>query len=247
MDIENSKDNGAFLALLLPVRSVVFLLLFLIGAALVGKELADISNWWSVAATVVNLLTVGLIVLAAKKAGLSYIDLTNFRRGERDIKKTVLLVLGFMAAGMGGMYLSGLILYGAVMPEVSLDIVAPIPAVLAVVNFILLPATVSFAEDGLYLGCGVNHIKNRYAALAVPAFFYALQHCFIPTLFDGRYMLYRFLSFLPLTVIFCVFYQKKRDPLAIMISHALLDMATASMILMTSVVPGLYDSWRAAL
>ena len=108
-------------------------------------------------------------------------------------------------------------------------------------NIIILPVSTALAEDGLYLGGGVSRIENKYLSVIVPAFFYALQHCFIPVIFDARYMLYRFISFLPLTVIFCIFYQKKKDPLPVMIAHAILDLATVMSILSTSVIPGVYD------
>ena len=230
-----------YLPILLPFRSAVFLLTFLAGSAAVGKNVSEIANWWSVIASAVNIITIMLLIFAAKKSGQTYWQLIDLRRGRQSIRRTILISLSLAAVGMSGMYLSGLICYGSVMPEMSLKIIAPIPAVLAAVNLILLPATVSFAEDGLYLGCGVNNIKNKYAAIIVPAFFYALQHCFIPTFFDGRYILYRFLSFLPLTVIFCICYRRNRDPLPIIIAHILLDLATAQMIFMNSIVPGLYD------
>ena len=56
-------------------------------------------------------------------------------------------------------------------------------------------------------------------------------------------MLYRFLSFLPLTVIFCLYYRKQKNPMPAMVSHAILDAATGAMILMTSVSPALYEKW----
>ena len=155
--------------------------------------------------------------------------------------QTAGLIAGFVLIGMACMYLAGLLCYGTIMPRVTLDIIAPIPPALAVINAAVLPLTVPFAEDGLYLGCGVNHIGSRSAAVLVPACFYALQHCFIPTEFDVRYMLYRFLSFLPLTVVFCLYYRKQRNPVPAMVSHAVLDAATGAMILMTSVSPALYE------
>lgn len=104
-----------------------------------------------------------------------------------------------------------------------------------------LPISTAFAEDGLYLGCGVNTIRNKYVAIIVPALFFALQHSFIPTLFDVRYVVYRFISFLPLTIILCWKYYKSRNPLPIMIGHAIIDVATVMQILATSMVPGLYE------
>ena len=38
------------LPVLLPVRSVIFPLIFIAGAAMTGKNVSDISNWWSTAA-----------------------------------------------------------------------------------------------------------------------------------------------------------------------------------------------------
>lgn len=238
----NETTKGSRLALLLPFRCIVFVLVFVIGAVILDKKLGDISNWWSVAATAVNIITILIVVLAAKRSGKGFKQFMGLTKGKNTPKKLILLVLAFTAVGYGGLNLAGLVCYGSIMPKVTVEhVVAPIPFVLALVNLVLLPATISFAEDGLYLGCGVNSFKNKYAAIIVPALFYALQHCFIPTMFDVKYMLYRFISFLPLTVIFCWYYQKKKNPLPIMIAHAVLDYATGMTILITSSSSDLYD------
>lgn len=241
--MSNETAKGSKAALLLPFRCIVFVLVFVIGAALTGKNVKDINNWWSLVATAVNIVTILLVVLVAKKSGKTYREQLNLKKGINTPKKMIILVTLFCAVGMSGMYTAGLICYGSVMPKASLDVVAPIPLALAIINLIALPATVAFAEDGLYLGLGVNSFKNKYAAIIIPAFFYALQHCFIPTMFDAKYMLYRFLSFLPLTVIFCRNYQKNKNPLPIMIAHAILDFATGMMILLTSASSELYEKW----
>ncbi len=238
--------------ILLPVRSALFLLTFVIGAAIVGKSVDEIGNWWSVVATVMNILVILLLFFVAKKDGKSYGEMINYRKGATKAKDVVIMSLISVFVGMGCMYLAGLVLYGSIFPPVSLKMVAPIGKPLAILNVLLLPLTVPFAEDGLYLGYGVNRIaerggemanesKTKWMAIAIPAFFYALQHCFIPTMFDVKYMVYRFLSFLPLTVIYCINYYKKRNPVPIMVGHGILDLATAMMIFATSVFPGVYD------
>ena len=55
-------------------------------------------------------------------------------------------------------------------------------------------------------------------------------------------LLYRFLSFLPLTIILCWYYYKKRNPVPIMVGHAVIDLATAAQIVATSTVPGFYET-----
>lgn len=223
------------------------MLVFVIGAAITGKNVKDISNWWSIVASAVNIVTILIIVLAAKKSGRTYREQLNLKKGLDTPKRTIILVILFCAVGMSGMYISGLICYGSVMPKVTLNVAAPMPLALAIINLIALPATIAFAEDGLYLGLGVNSIKNKYAAVIIPAFFYTLQHCFIPTIFDAKYMLYRFLMFLPLTVIFCVYYRRKKNPVPLMIAHAVLDFATGMLILITSSSAQVYEKMESML
>ena len=84
-------------------------------------------------------------------------------------------------------------------------------------------------------------------AILIPAFFYALQHSFIPTLFDLKYIIYRFLSFLPLTIILCWHYYKNKNPFPIMIGHTIIEIASVVMILMTSINPELYQTMLSKL
>ena len=235
---EEVKENK--LPYLLPIRSVIFLLVFVIGSFITGNELTDISNWWTIVATVVNVFTIAVLVFAAKKNDMTYWELIGYRKGNTKIRQIVVMSIVVLVIGTGGMYLAGYLCYG-VLPYSSPMMIAPIPMVLAIINFLPLPITTALAEDGLYLGCGVNHIENKMLAIIIPAFFYALQHCFIPTLFDTKYIMYRFLSFLPLTIILCWYYYKKRNPVPVMIGHALIDMMTVSWVLATSINPGFYE------
>ena len=228
-----------FYPYLLPIRCLIFLLVFLIVSFITGKELNEVSNIWSIVASVVNIATILLLVLITRKNG-GYKKLINYEKGKTTPKQIVIMVILILALGMSGMYLAGFICYG-VIPYMAPMMIAPIPLWLAIINIFVLPITTALAEDGLYLGCGVNHIKNKAAAILVPAFFFALQHSFIPTLFDVKYIIYRFLSFLPLTILLCAHYHKHRNPLPIMIGHAAIDVMTVAWILITSAAPGLYD------
>ena len=127
--MDNNKTS--FLKYLLPFRCVAFPLIFIVGAAVTGRELADTMSWWSIAASCVNIVTILLIMCLAKKAGVGYFELMGLEKGGRSVKKTVLLTIVFAAVGMLGMYAAGLICYGSVMPAVSLDISAPIAVPLA--------------------------------------------------------------------------------------------------------------------
>ena len=227
------------LILLMPLRSILFILVFLTVSAVTGKDLADISNSWSVVASVINILFVLSLVLITRKQG-GYLKLINYEKGKTRPKQVFAMIGIILLVGMAGMYLAGWICYGAI-PYAAPMMIAPIPVALAVINLIVLPVSTALAEDSLYLGCGVRQFENKFAAIIVPAFFFAVQHSFIPTLPDVRYIIYRFISFLPLTVILCMHYHKHKNPLPIMIGHAVIDVATAGQILATSVIPGFYE------
>ena len=234
----NSKNK--FLPYLLPLRCIVFLAVFVIGAFATGRKVDEISNWWSGVASIVNIATVLLLFFITKKQKSSYRELINYEKGKTSVKQIIAVSGVVVIVGMAGMYTAGFICYG-VIPYAAPMMIAPVPLWIAVINVILLPVSTAFAEEGLYLGCGVNQIKNKYAAIILPALFFAVQHSFIPVLFDVKYIIYRFLSFLPLTMILCWYYHKKRNPLPIMIGHAIIDVATVMQISATSAIPGLYD------
>ncbi len=228
-------------SLLLLVRSVVFVLIFTIGSIIVNKDISEISNWWSIVATFVNIFTILLIVIVAKKKEKTFWELINYQKGKTKVSQVIVISIIILLFGMGGMVLAGYLCYGK-FPFLAPMMIEPIPVALAIINIPLLPITTAFAEDGLYLGCGVNQIKNKTAAIIFPAFIFALQHSFIPTLFDIRYVIYRFISFLPLTIILCWYYYKKRNPIPIMIGHSIIDVATVMQILATSMSPSLYET-----
>lgn len=231
--------NNKKLPFLLPLRCVAFALIFLIGAVVTGRSLNEISNIWSIVASLVNIATILLLALVTKKNG-GYAKLVAYEKGKATAKQVIGMILLITLVGMGGMYLAGFLCYG-VIPYGAPMLIAPIPLWLAIANVLVLPISTAFAEDGLDLGCGVGQIKNKYVAILVPAFFFALQHSFIPTLFDIKYILYRFLSFLPLTIILCWHYRKHKNPLPIMVGHAVIDVATVAQILATSAIPGFYE------
>lgn len=234
----NANKN---LVYLLPIRCVIFILIFMIGAVITKQKVEDISNWWSIAASIVNIVVILILYFFTKKKKSSFWELINYQKGRTKAKQIVVMSVIISVLGITGMYMAGYFCYG-IIPYAAPMMVAPISVWLAVINVVILPITTAFAEDGLYLGCGVNQIKNKVLAITIPAFFFALQHSFIPTLFDLRYIIYRFISFLPLTLILCWYYYKKRNPLPIMIGHAIIDVATVLQILATSAVPGFYEA-----
>ena len=227
---------------LLPIRCIMFIFIFIIGSLITKNSLENISNWWSIVASIVNVITILILILICKKMNITYSKLINYEKGKTSIKQIILITIIVLIFVSIGMNIAGFICYG-VIPYAVPMMAKPIPVILAIINFIILPITVPFAEDALYLGIGVNSFKNKYLSIIIPAFIYALQHSFIPTLLDGKFIIYRFLCFLPLTIIFCIYYYRKRNPVPIMIGHTIVEMASVILILVTSINPEIYQTW----
>ena len=223
----------------MPLRSILFIVVFILISVIARKELKDISNTWSIVASSVNIVTIAVLLFMTKNDG-GLKKLINYEKGKTVPKQVIGMSILILCLGMGGMYLAGFLCYG-IIPYAPPMMIAPIPVPLAVINLILLPVSTAIAENSIYLGCGVGTINNRYLSVILPSFFFALQHSFIPMLPDIRYMVYRFLSFLPLTIVLCIIYRKNRNPMPIMTGHAVIDLLTAGQIMATSAIPGFYD------
>lgn len=233
--------NKKSIPFMLPVRCVIFLLAFVLISTISKLSYNDISKWWTSIAVVTNLITIAILWLYSDKKGITYKKLLNYERGT-SVKSAILIITLTILVGMCGLMFAGLICYGT-FPYLDKTLVQPIPLWLAILVILLLPLSTTLAEDGLYLGYGVNMSANgKWLNVSLSAFFYALQHSFIPFLPDGVFVLYRFISFLPLTIIICFWYQKNKNPLPFMIGHFILNVATAMQILIMTVCPDLFSA-----
>lgn len=231
---------------ILPLfRSALFIIVGGLFARLTNQTLEQASRWWSIICTICNIITIVLLMFICKREGSSFKNLIGYNRGNGNVKYTLLIVGLMLLLGMSGMYGFGFMIYG----YVPVTMVQPIPVWLASINLILLPLTVVFAELPLYFGYALNGIEkvtgNKVLSVAYPMFFYALQHSFIPLIYDWKHILFRFLSFLPLMIVLGIIYRKKRKLSTLMIGHAILDLATGAQILMTSISPALFEMMKA--
>ena len=196
---------------LLPLfRSFLFITIGIVFVILTNQSLEKASQWWSILCIISNTITIVLLIIICKREGTTYKQLIGDYKGQRNVKYILWIVALMIVIGAGGMYGFGYIIYGY-MPVIMIQ---PIPVWLAAINTILLPLTIVFAELPLYFGYALNGIEkitgNKILSIVYPMFFYALQHSFIPLLYDWKHILYRFLSFIPLLLALGVIYYKKR-------------------------------------
>jgi hypothetical protein len=231
---------------ILPLfRSALLIIVGVLFALLTNQSLVQVSKWWSIICTICNIITIAILIVICKSEGTTYKELIGYQKGQGNLKYTLLIVVIMFLLGVGGMYGFGFMIYG----YVPATMVQPIPIWLAAINTFLLPLTIMFAEFPLYFGYALNRIEkitgSKVIAMVYPMFLYALQHSFMPLLYDWKHIIFRFLSFLPLLLVLGVVYYKKRKLVPLMIGHAILDIATGAQILMTSIYPALFEMMNA--
>ena len=101
---------------------------------------------------------------------------------------------------------------------------------------LLFPLTIAFAELPTYFGYVMPRLaaqlKNGWAAWFIAAFFLGFQHCFLPLILDGRFMLWRFAMYLPFAL-FAGLVIKLRPRMLpyLAVVHALMDISTLAVYL----------------
>jgi hypothetical protein len=135
----------------LPVlRSVFFIIAFLSLALLIRRSLDDLIKYWTSITIICNGLTILLLLFLFKKEGTSFKQIMGRQKVEK--KYTVYIILVMLILGMGGMTGFGFLIYG----YLPVTMIQPLPISLALINLILLPLTIVFAELPLYFGYSLN-------------------------------------------------------------------------------------------
>lgn len=225
----------------LPIfRSILFIAGGIILSAVTGLTLPEASRWWPSLCILMNLITIAVLFCVCRIEGIGYRSLIAGKSEKIRLKTAVLITIVMSVLGVGGMILFSMIFYGGP-PEM---LTQPLPVWIAVLNLFLLPLTIVFAEMPLYFGYSFNRIKsitgNSIFSIGYVVFFYAIQHSFMPVLLDIKYVLFRFLSFLPLMIVLGIIYNKKRKLPEMMIGHGIMDFGTGIQILIASITgPGI--------
>jgi hypothetical protein len=227
--------------LMLISRSVLFLLfqalialiLFTTGTASVWDES---SRWWTLVVSLANIVSIYLLMRLYKAEGKRFFDIFKFSRvaWKQDLFWFIgLSIIAMPIVGAPREPLANAI-FGDAMIATNM-LFRPIPTWAFVLSF-LFPLTIAFAELPTYFACVMPHLSqqiNGWLAWIIASFFLAAQHMFLPFIFDGGYLLWRFGMFLPFAL-FAGLVIKLRPALLpyFVIVHALLDVTTVLVYLM---------------
>ena len=222
------------IALFAGFQVLLALLLFLAGTAEAWDAAA---NWWPLTVAAVDVVSLLLLIRVFAVEGKRFWDM--FRIEHANIKGD-LLVLVLLIVLMGPVsYLPNVWLGQALFgdPEATLAlIVRPLPYWAVFLSILLFPIGQGLTELPTYFGYVMPRLQaqgmRRWLAVSLPALMLALQHIAIPLLFDGRFMLWRALMFIPFAFLvgITLHWRPRLMPYMVVV-HTLMDMAFAIMFL----------------
>jgi hypothetical protein len=226
---------------MLPIRLVLFTglqALLALVFLLVGKSDAwnSSANWWPMIVGLANLVCLFLLIRFYKAEGDNFWKIFKFQK--EFVGKDLLAVLGFLVIAGPVAFLPnillGNLLFGDFNNAVALFIRSlPIWAVIA--SILLFPFTQGLVEIPTYMMFVMPRIEKgglpRLASIFLPTLFLAAQHIAIPLVFNGNYLLWRFLMFLPFALLVALVIRWRPRLLPyIAIIHVLMDISTAVML-----------------
>ncbi|MFC1879416.1 type II CAAX prenyl endopeptidase Rce1 family protein [Chloroflexota bacterium] len=179
----------------------------------------EAGRWWTVYGTVIDVGTLVLLVWLTRREGIRLFDLGNYSR--KRWLRDVLIGLGLFIVIFPTLLFAPLTFLMTVF-----DVSPPmgvLPLAGSLYSIIIWPVIWAFTEDNTYLGYSLPRLAaltgRTWIAVVVVVFFATLQHIFLPFRLEWRYLLTRFLSFVPFVIVYCLLYLRQRRLLPIHILH----------------------------
>lgn len=201
-------------ALMLPARTVFALLTFgLVTLIALARGASDplraAGGWWMVSGTLID---VGcLIALAAlvRHEGITLVDLlaVDRRHVPRELLLGLVLVLALLPALIVSQALGALFYPGQLPPQITL---VHLPAWATLYGVLVWPVIWGFTEQLTYMGYLFPRLEvlthHSLVAAAMVVVVWSLQHIALPFVPNGRYLVYRVLTTVPVAITAVVLY-----------------------------------------
>ena len=196
--------------------------------------------WWTVYGSLADFGCLLLLVVLTRRERLRVRDLfqTNRKQGRLQVlRQGVVYFLVVMPTFLGGFSLSSYVVYGSFRPGVDAALLGarrlPIWAALYSVTlwWIIWSATEELTYQAYFLQRFRTLSGRVIPAMAIVGFWWSVQHSALPFIPDFKYVIWRFLSFVPGVTVLMTIYLRTRRLAPIIVAHWLMDLiASASTI-----------------
>lgn len=214
--------------LFLFIQGLIALIYFLSGST---QAWQDSIRWWLVGVTITNLISLGLLILAARAEGIRFWD--YYRVVKHNVGKELLILVGLFLIGGPLAYFPNPLLANVLWgdPIVPFNMMfLPLPAAVKYLLIVIFPISVALTEIPIYYLYVMPRLEaiglGRWGSLIVSATVHSLQHVFFPFILDGKFILWRAFMFLPFAI-FTGLVIRWRPRLApyLLVIHGLLDLS----------------------
>jgi len=192
--------------------------------------------WWTVWGTLADLGCLAGLLWLVRREGLRLADLfsfSRFRLGRDALMGLVYLLIMFPIVMVGGTMLASWLVFGTFQtPMYTGELTGRVLPAWGVVYSLLVWWVVwSPTEELTYNGYVLPRLaalsRSRWLAVGLVALLWAAQHAAIPSLFDARYLAWRTLAFLPLTLTMTTVYLRTRRLVPLVLAHWGMDIVGA--------------------
>ncbi|HLN62103.1 MAG TPA: CPBP family glutamic-type intramembrane protease [Symbiobacteriaceae bacterium] len=190
--------------------------------------------WWPITVVLTNFTSFFLLRMLARREGMTWWQLigADFRReylGKDLLWFLLVLVLAGPIAMIPNVGLAQW-LYGDA--QVAVDLFTrPLPVAVAAISLVAFPFTMPIGEMPTYFGYVMPRLTRRFGrgwAITLASLALGFQHATLPLIFDGRFVVWRLLMFVPFAFLLGVAVQKRPRLLVyFMMIHPLIDLAAA--------------------
>jgi hypothetical protein len=191
--------------------------------------------WWSVYGTLVDVGCLTLMLKFTKAEGIRLRDLISkirFRRG-RDIFLGIVCFFVMMVSFGGGGSLASKLVFGTARPALYPGLLGEriLPGWAVIYSFSIWWLIWSPTEEMTYNGYVLPRLQaltgRKWIAVSLVGFWWALQHSFFPFRPDWKYVVWRFLFFLPGVMIASLIYLWMRRLFPLILAHWPMDVMAA--------------------
>ena len=197
----------------------------------------DTEPWLPVYGTLIDAGCLALLWRLTRREGIRLRDLVGYERAHvvRDTLLGLALIPVCLAFILGGNYVTGWLVFGTLTPAYFFGQL-PLPA--ALYGVLVWPFIWGLTEQMTYNGYLVPRFqvlcRSTSRAIAIVASVWAMQHAFMPLIFDAQYIAFRLLSPIPFSVFVTLLYLRLRRLVPLAIAHALMDGAS---VLVSALLP----------
>jgi hypothetical protein len=187
---------------------------------------AAAAPYWTVYGTLIDLGCLLVIARLVRREGQSLADLLHWdrKRFGRDLLAGLVIGLGMMLVGVAGGVGATIALYGSSAAPAAMG---GLPLGAALYSVLVWPVLWGLAEQLTYQGYALPRLLSAtgqtWPAITLVAFGWALQHVALPLQPDATFMLWRFVTSLPVALASLLLFLRTRRLFPFVVAHWFAD------------------------